>query len=195
MPAFLGKILKECVDLPQGTELGIERSHRALGAARNREETPRSILIRFACFTTKEEVLRKAWAKRTVLLNGQRVYFDQDYAPAILRKHKDYAEAKRALKQQNIRFQTPYPSKLRVFYQDGTVLYSTAEEATADMRTRGFQIAKVTLKQTLTKHLSSSAWETMGMSQRCDSEGHKERTIREQFQIFRRRSPSTTGDQ
>lgn len=36
MPAFLGKILKECLDLPQGIELGIERSHRALGAARNR---------------------------------------------------------------------------------------------------------------------------------------------------------------
>lgn len=98
-------------------------------------------------------------------MNGQRIYFDQYYAPAILRKRKDYAEAKRALKQQNIRFQTPYPAKLRVFYQDGTVLYSTAEEATADMRTRGFQNAKVTPKQTLTEQLSSSS------------------------------SPSTTGDQ
>lgn len=117
-------------------------------------------------------------------MNGQRIYFDQDYAPAILRKRKDYAEAKRALKQQNIRFQTSYPAKLRVFYQDGTVLYLTAEEATADMRTRGFQIAKVTPKQTLMEQLSSSAWETMGMSQRRDSEGHRERTIREQLQFL-----------
>uniref|UniRef100_A0A3Q3D174 L1 transposable element RRM domain-containing protein n=1 Tax=Haplochromis burtoni TaxID=8153 RepID=A0A3Q3D174_HAPBU len=125
MPVFVEKVLTECLDLPS-----IERSHRALGAVRNREGTPRSILICFARFDTKEEVLRKAWAKRTVLLNGQRIYFDQDYAPAILRKRKDYAEAKRDLKQQNIRFQMPYPAKLRVFYQEGTGLYSTAEEAT-----------------------------------------------------------------
>uniref|UniRef100_A0A3B4AZX9 L1 transposable element dsRBD-like domain-containing protein n=1 Tax=Periophthalmus magnuspinnatus TaxID=409849 RepID=A0A3B4AZX9_9GOBI len=64
-----------------------------------------------------------------------------------LQKRRDYAEAKRVLKEQNIRFQTPYPAKLRVFYQDGTVLYQTEEEATADMRTRGFLTTKITLKE------------------------------------------------
>lgn len=194
MTVFVEKVLTECLDLPQGTELGIERSHRAPGAVRNREGTPRSILICFARYNTKEEVLRKAWAKRTVLLNGQKIYFDQDYAPAILRKRKGYAEAKRALKQQNIRFQTPYPAKLRVFYQEGTMLYATAEEATADMRTRGFQIDKVAQKQTLTEQLSNLTWAKIGKSQRCDSEGHRESPNSEQLQLSRRCSPSTTGD-
>ncbi|KAK7877461.1 hypothetical protein WMY93_031801 [Mugilogobius chulae] len=196
MTQFVEKVLKDCLDMPQATSLDIERAHRALAPRQsgNGEEKPLSILIRFARFTTKEEVLRKAWSKKTVFLDGRRIYFDQDYAPAILQKRKDYVEAKRVLKRQNIRFQTPYPAKMRVFYQDGTVLYQSAEEATADMNARGFPVTKVTSKERLTEQLTRSAWKVMGMHQQRDTEEQRERIIREKLQVFRRRSPPTTED-
>lgn len=43
------------------------------------------------------------------------------------------AEAKVLLKERNIWFQTPFPARLRVFDNEGTVIYSSAEEATVDM--------------------------------------------------------------
>ena len=59
----------------------------------------------------------------------------------------EYAEAKKILKGKQIKFQTPYPARLRVFYNDGTRLYQTAEEATEDMAKQGFPIT-VVLAQT-----------------------------------------------
>lgn len=117
MVKFVEKLLRDSLDIPQSMSLGIERTQRVLGPkpSGNGEEKPRSIIIVFTHLTTKEEVLHKAWTKKTVLWEGRRIYFDQDYPPAISQKRKEYAEVKRVLKQQYIRFQTPFPYKLRVF--------------------------------------------------------------------------------
>ena len=132
MVEFVQKLLRETLEVPPTTELGIERAHWALAPrpSGDREDKPRSIIIRFLRYTTKEEVLRKAWGKNKVFLNGRLIYFDQDYPPAILQKRKDYSEAKRVLKQKNIRFQTPFPAKLRVFYEDETRLYQSRQPRT-----------------------------------------------------------------
>lgn len=60
--------------------------------------------------------------------------------PTILKKRAEYAEAKKILKERKVKFQTPYPAKLRVFYNDGTRLYQTTAEATKDMASRGFPV-------------------------------------------------------
>ena len=73
----------------------------------------------------------------------KKVFLDHDYAPEVLRKRKEYAEAKKVLKEKKIRFQTPFPAKLRVFYEGEICIYNTAEEATKDMVRRGFQVEVV----------------------------------------------------
>ena len=66
MVEFVQKLLRETLEVPPTTELGIERAHRALAPrpSGDREDKPRSIIIRFLRYTTKEEVLRKAWGKK-----------------------------------------------------------------------------------------------------------------------------------
>lgn len=187
MVEFVQKLLRETLEVPPTTELGIERAHRALAPrpSGDREDKPRSIIIRFLRYTTKEEVLRKAWGKKKVFLNGRPIYFDQDYPAAILQKRKDYSEAKRVLKQRNIRFQTPFPAKLRVFYEDETRLYQTAMEATKDMKDRGLPVTVITPRESLAEQLSRYAWDAVEAKQRGTGE-ERERNIRGKLRAFRR---------
>lgn len=193
---FMAKLLRDTLDIPLTTSLDIERAHRALGPKPpvNEETKTRSIVMAFARFTTKEEVLRKAWSKKTVIWEGKRIYFDQDYPPAILQKRKEYAEAKKVLKRHNVRFQTPYPHNLRVFYENGTRLYHSAEEATKDMIARGLPVTKVTTKESLAQQLARSAWTAVGVQQRRDDGDAREQVIREKLQIYRRLSSPITED-
>lgn len=50
-----------------------------------------------------------------------------------LRNAVNTIEAKKVLKEKQIKFQTPYPAKMRIFYDDGTQLFQNAVEATKDM--------------------------------------------------------------
>ncbi|KAL7861026.1 hypothetical protein AOLI_G00173750 [Acnodon oligacanthus] len=56
---------------------------------------------------------------------------------------REYIEAKKVLKEKKIKFQTPYPARLRVFYEEGTRLYKSAAEATRDMASQGFSLSVV----------------------------------------------------
>ncbi|KAL7851465.1 hypothetical protein AOLI_G00218210 [Acnodon oligacanthus] len=62
---------------------------------------------------------------------------------ATERRHSEYIEAKKVLKEKKIKFQTPYPARLRVFYEEGSRLYESAAEATKDMASRGFSVSVV----------------------------------------------------
>lgn len=196
MADFVEKLLRDSLDIPLSTSLGIERAHRALGPkpSGKGEEKPRSIIIRFARFITKEDILRKAWAKKTVLWEGRRIYFDQDFPPVILQKRKEYTEAKQVLKRHNIRFQTPFPYKLRVFYEKGTRLYQSAEEATTDMIARGMPVTKIKTRESLAEQLARTAWTVVGGQQRRDDEETREQAIREKLQAYRRSTSLTTED-
>lgn len=69
----------------QGTTLGIERAHQALGPQPPSGASPRSIVVRFLSFTTKEKVLQAAWKKQLHVQNKS-VYFDHDYAEDVAEK-------------------------------------------------------------------------------------------------------------
>lgn len=190
---FVDKLLRDALELPPDKELHVERAHRALAPRPpgDPRDKPRSIIIKFLRYRMKEEILRTAWEKKKVYFDGRLIYFDQDYAPAVLQKRKEYAEAKRVLKQNKIRFQTPFPAKLRVFYEDVTRLYQTVEEATTDMRNRGLPVNVTTPKESPAEQLSRTAWEMMERSRPRGTAEQREKDIREKLRAFRRRSPSS----
>lgn len=74
-----------------------------------------------------------------------RGFLDHDYAPEILRKLKEYTEAKKkVLRGRKIHFQR-CQKKLWVFYEGGICVYNTAEEATKDMARRARRAFQVTV--------------------------------------------------
>ncbi|KAM4578642.1 uncharacterized protein V3H82_008008 [Fundulus diaphanus] len=187
---FVDKLIKDTLEIEPTMELDIERAHRALAPppAGDRNNRPRSIVVKFLRSRTKEEILRKAWGKKGVLLHGKPIYFDHDYPPTVLQKRKEYSEAKRILKQKKIRFQSPFPAKLRVFYEGETRLYQTAAEATKDMKERGLPVPLIKPKESLAEQLSRTAWKKIGSRQASGEE--REMSIRERLSEFRRETSS-----
>lgn len=187
MITFVDKLLRDKLDIQPTNELYIERAHRALAPKPTTAAKPRSIVIKFHRYKTKEEVLRKAWEKKEILLNGQRIYFDHDYPAAILNKRKEYNEVKRVLKEKRIRFQTPYPARLRVFYDEGTQLYHTISEATTDMKERGFPVKVVPPPEDPAGLLKQQAWHTAGAGREHDGGlSSRKTTVRDKLQVYRR---------
>ena len=62
------------------------------------------------------------------------------------------------LKERNIQFQTPFPARLLVFYNEGTVLYNSAEEATADMAERGILVMVLKNPSSLLDQITQLTW-------------------------------------
>uniref|UniRef100_W5LX52 L1 transposable element RRM domain-containing protein n=1 Tax=Lepisosteus oculatus TaxID=7918 RepID=W5LX52_LEPOC len=113
---FLETVLRGELDLPKEVELRIERAQRALEPRLiGPDAKPPSIVTKFLSYKIKE-VLRK----------GRQTVF---------KKHMEFSEVKKALKSQKIQFQTPFPARLRLFYEDSTCQHSAAE-ATKDMAER-----------------------------------------------------------
>lgn len=71
MISFVEKLLCEKLDLLDDMSLQIERAHCALGTQPPAEAQPRSILVRFLNFKTKETVLRAAWKKMWIYMAGE----------------------------------------------------------------------------------------------------------------------------
>ncbi|CAL9695138.1 unnamed protein product [Knipowitschia caucasica] len=112
---FLENMLRDSLAFPPETDLKIERAHRALAPKPAGGQTrPRSIIAKFSSYRVKEVVIRIAWQKKQVMYKDTRFYVDHDYPPLILKKRTEYNQAKRVLKEHNIKFQTPYPAKMSV---------------------------------------------------------------------------------
>ena len=135
---FVEELIQRELTLPVGTNLLIQRAHRAAARRPGPGETPRSIIINFLQFDTKEMVLRKAWQKR-VKLGNTPLFFDNDYAAEVVQKRRAYMEIKKTLKAKGIRFQTPL-TRIRIHWSDGPRLYNSAQEAAKEMRKRGMDV-------------------------------------------------------
>lgn len=107
MMDFVVKLLKSELTTPGELDLKIQRCHRALGPRPAREAPPRSIVINFQEYKTKELILSSAWKKKEVFYKGTRVYFDHNYPTEIVKKRREYAGIRRVLKDKGVRFQTP----------------------------------------------------------------------------------------
>ncbi|KAL7842069.1 hypothetical protein SRHO_G00237580 [Serrasalmus rhombeus] len=163
---FLEHLLKSTLDLDPSLELHIERAHRALAPKPPESAKPRSIVARFLSYKTKEAVIKQAWARKRVDWQGNRILFDHDYSPDVLQRRRALQEAKKVLKENDVKFQTRFPAKLRVFYSDGTRVYSSAEEAERDMAERGFSITATQSPATLMERIQRLSWRKTGNSRR-----------------------------
>lgn len=190
MIAFIEQLLKENLQLPTDLNLQIERAHRALTPLPPRGSAPRSIIVRFLDYRTKEEIIKMAWKNKGFEWKGKRINFDHDYATGVLKKRREYAEVKRLLKEKGIRFQTPFPAKMRVFYEDGVRIYSSATEATRDMAERGLPVTVVKQPETLMDKIKRTTWSTSDGRGNKSREGRRrvDQSVVEKLQQFRRES-------
>lgn len=186
MIEFVGKLLKHGLSLAEDVDLQIERAHRALGPAPKEGAPPRSIIIKFLSYKTKEEILRSAWQKRGFMWKNKQINLDNDYAPSVLKKRQQYMEAKRVLKEKGIRFQTPFPARLRVFYAAGTRTYNTAEEATKEMAEKGLQVAVIKPPETLLEQIRRLSWSVSGRRGQTQTHTRRGSTFRDKLQRFSR---------
>ncbi|CAL9682028.1 unnamed protein product [Knipowitschia caucasica] len=151
------------------TSLGIQRCHRSLAAKPPTEANPRSIVLCFLEFRTKELVLKAAWNKKDIQFQGRRIFFEQDYTSDALAKRKAYAPVRRALKEKGLRFQTLHPARLRVHLHTGPVVYSNASEAAEDLKKKGAIDVEITTnvatpgKSTETR-MATPPWHKAGVS-------------------------------
>lgn len=160
MLTFMENFLKSELNLTN-TPLNIQRCHRSLGPKPPMSASPRSIVMCFLEYTTKEKVLRTAWEKKVIEFSGKRVYFDHDYPSDILLKRKAYNPIRKTLKEKGYRFQTLYPARLRVFLDGTTIVYSSLDDATDDLKKRGVIQAGIddTAPSALSHKPRKAAWE------------------------------------
>ncbi len=100
--------LRENLNLLEDTWLQIERAPRALGRQPPADAQPRSIVVKFPSFTTKEQILRQGWQMRGFSWQGKQISFDNDYTPQVLQMRREYTEIRKVLKDRDI-FKTLYP--------------------------------------------------------------------------------------
>ncbi|KAK7938628.1 hypothetical protein WMY93_001954 [Mugilogobius chulae] len=90
-------------------------------------------------FDIKDKVLRAAWSKK-ITYEGKAVSFANNLPAEINNKMKEYKDIKRSLKEASIRFQTPYPARMKIHWEDGPRMYKNASEVAEDMKKRGFAV-------------------------------------------------------
>lgn len=182
---FVEKLLRENLNLPPTTALQIQRAHRATASLPPKATQPRSIVVKFSSFSTKEEVLKLAWQNKGFLWNGSKINLDHDYPPEVMTMRKEYAEARRTLKEKNIRFRTLFPARLKIFYEDGVKTFNNAEEVTADLIHRGLLGKAHKPPAAREKLLELSTWQRVGSHNTRQSRGAT--GYKERLQVYRRK--------
>lgn len=154
MTGFLDNLLKTSLEFPRDGDLKIERAHRALAPKpTDPKSRPHSIVVKFGSWRTKEEVIKRAWQKKVVFYDNVCFYVDHDFPSEVLKKRNEYAKAKRVLKEKQIRFQTPCPAKMRIFYEGCS---RTPWRLQGTWRPEGFQLRWRRNLLHRTKRISSS---------------------------------------
>ncbi|KAJ8348998.1 hypothetical protein SKAU_G00277150 [Synaphobranchus kaupii] len=165
--SFVEKLLREGLGLPEDEpDLQIERAHRSLGPRPPEDAPPRSIIVKFLSFKTKETLLRKAWQK-----------------------------VRKVLKENQVQFQTLFPARLRVRYKDGTKIYETIEEATKDLTDRGYTVKIIRPPDSLMEQVRRLTWRRAGGRRARESafKAGSATSYKEKLRAFRRPSPTPSA--
>lgn len=138
----------------------------------------------------KESLLRKAWQHKGFIWHEKRINLDHDYPPAILKKRREYAEVRRALKENGVSFQTLFPVRLRVRHKEGPRTYDTIEEATEDLAKKGYKIKVIRSPESLKEQIERLTWSRKeGRTQKGTSSSARGERYKEKLRAFRRTSP------
>lgn len=157
MIPFIKDFLKSALKLPEGTDICIERAHRA--TVPKPTSPPRSIIVRFLDSNVKQLVLQSAWKQRDVEFRGNNIFFDQDYSTEVQRKRKQVREVIKKLKERNIKAQSPYPAQLTLFLDKGVKTFSSLLEAQSTLKELGIPV-EVDERDVLERDLLNNNWQT-----------------------------------
>lgn len=128
MTRFLEDFLKEHLKLQ--VQQKIIRAHRAATSQRTENrDRPRSIIVCFLDWDTRQQVLQAAWKKREILCDGKRIYFDQDFTTRVQLERNRLRPIRKHLQERQVKSHIIYPAKLKVFGKDRTDIYDDAYEA------------------------------------------------------------------
>ena len=61
------------------------------------------MIVSFLKYTTKERIISAAWEKN-ITVDGNKVFFDHDYATAVMEKRREYLPIEKVLKEKGIKF-------------------------------------------------------------------------------------------
>ena len=185
---FMTELIKGEFDSLREVDLGMQRCHRALGPIPGVGATPRSIVMFFQDFRIKEKIIAEAWTKgRKVMYGGKRLYFDHDYPAETLEKRKKYAPIRKCLSENKIKFSTPQPAKMKVFFKEGAETYASAEEAREKLTAKGYTIEEPpTARRGATPATGTqrNTWQRAGKDK--DGDVKRRQRIREKLRVFAR---------
>lgn len=184
---FVGNLIRTEKLINDGMDTQVQRAHRSLGPKPGANDPPRSIVVCFLQFKTKETVLRNAWQKK-ILIKEKPLAFDHDYTSAVVQQRRAYKDVKSALKQKGIRFQSPF-TKLRIHWDSGPQMYCSPTEAARELQRRGITVEEPRIRggfnaETLLDELeSTSPWQPVT---RRSNSGTIQR-VRDRLQEFQHR--------
>ena len=160
MIGFIKKLLPTVLtDLPlKEADIRIDRAHRALTPKPKEKEPPRSIVIRFADYTVKEQVLQQAWKQRTVKMGEKQIYFDNDYSPELQRKRAQVRYVVKQLKQKSIKAKCMYPARLRMTVGSEEKTFQTVMDAAPMLRDLNIQFREDE-RDKVERELARHMWE------------------------------------
>uniref|UniRef100_A0A3B3E1D9 L1 transposable element RRM domain-containing protein n=1 Tax=Oryzias melastigma TaxID=30732 RepID=A0A3B3E1D9_ORYME len=145
------------------TDLHIQRAHRAFPAQRLRglDQRPRSIVVCFQSYVTKQSVLKAAWTKKVIQLEDNRIYFDEDFTPAIYKESGKYKDVHRVLRERKIKHHIVSPARLNIFCEDGKIkIYDNLSAASNGLREFGLEMDPPAEEPVLDSILNASGWQT-----------------------------------
>ncbi|KAL7381300.1 hypothetical protein ABVT39_003530 [Epinephelus coioides] len=93
------------------------------------ENKSRQLNIRITQWDVKQKVLHTAWAKGVINYQGSRIFFDHDFSTKLRQERNLYVPIRKQFKEKQLKSHVIYPSKFKVFTQNGIQLYATASEA------------------------------------------------------------------
>lgn len=129
MMHFVQALLHEALQTPKA-DFNIVAAHRSAATRTPEVQTkPRSIIVRFATWEAKQQVLRLAWGRKEVIYRGERIYVDQDFTPRLQAQRKGFIRIRNFLKEKGVKSHVRYPAKLCVFEEQGQRMFNTPQDA------------------------------------------------------------------
>ncbi|CAL1604957.1 unnamed protein product [Knipowitschia caucasica] len=165
MIEFVTKLIREKLGVT--TELRIERAHRTPAAFQGQYPRPRSIVVRFQSYTTKQQVLKAAWTKKIVQMDETRIYFDEDFSPVVFKERGKYRDVRKMLRERNIRHHILFPAKLKIFCENGKAkVFDNPAAAAEGLREYGIEMTLPAEDPDLDSLLRATGWQTPGSHKR-----------------------------
>ena len=118
--AFFSELLVEVFGdqvLPSLPEL--DRAHRTLAPKPGPHERPRSVVIRFHRYQTKDLIMKEARKQGELEYHGHKLRFYEDYSAEVVKQRAEYKRAMAELYQRGLRPSLLFPARLRITLQSG----------------------------------------------------------------------------